>query len=108
MATNPPRFRPPQRRILAFPHHHILYGARLEHLREEQRQGRSEVVIEFAELRLTTEPEWCLVAGRPAERVRGESVPHRLRFSGGRVTLSGILAQLDALPPEHSARTLFG
>ncbi|HEX6122687.1 MAG TPA: dual specificity protein phosphatase, partial [Ktedonobacterales bacterium] len=52
--------------------------------------------------------EWCVVAGRPAERVRGEYVPHRLRFPGGRATLHGALAQLDALSPEDRARTLFG
>jgi hypothetical protein len=64
--------------------------------------------LEFTELRLSGEPEWCVVAGRPAERVRGEYIPRRLRFPGGRVTLHGVLAQLDALPPEDSARTLFG
>jgi hypothetical protein len=107
--THPQQSRPPQRRLLAFPNHHALFGARLVELREEQRQGRSEVVLELIEMRPTGEPELRIEAGRPVEHVRGELVPRRLRFPGGRVTVRhGILARLDDLPPDHSARTLFG
>lgn len=93
------------RRILAFPQNDSLRGARLDALVEE----RGDILFDYAELQLTAPPELCVLNGRPAERVRGRYVPRRLRFPGGRwLRRTGPFERLAELPPEHSARTLYG
>ncbi|MBF6591303.1 MAG: dual specificity protein phosphatase family protein [Ktedonobacterales bacterium] len=96
-------------RILAFPYYDSLAGARLEAIGDERRRGRSEIVLDYAELRLSAKLVLCVVGGRPAERGRGHYVPRRLRFPGGEwYVRRGPFEHLDALPREHTARTVFG
>lgn len=97
-------------RIYPFPYHDNLFGARLVDLRTEaSEQGGSDILLDFEELRLVKPPQPCGSPLWPEEWVEGEYVPRTLRFKDAAwVTLSPMMEQMSAIPPEHGVRTLFG
>ncbi len=97
-------------RIYTFPYGNELFDARLMAVSEEK-VGRSgnDILLDIGVLRPLGEPEPVEMDSRRAELVRGEYVPHRLRFRKAKwVRFGGLYTQLDALPPEHDARRLYG
>jgi hypothetical protein len=97
-------------RIYAFPYNTELFDARLIAINGEVSGRRTiDIVLDVDLLRPHGEPEPVEVEGRPAEMVRGEYVPHRLRFRRAQLLqLGGVYAELDAAPLEHEARRLYG
>ena len=96
-------------RIYAFPYNNELFDARLIAVREEQVGRGRDIVLDIEVFRPHGEPEPAEADGQRAERVRGEYVPHRLRFRKARwVRFGGLYTQLDTLPLEHDARRLYG
>ena len=96
-------------RILEFPHTRSLVNARLDELREETRGSRRELIFDYRELRLAAALELMAVQDQPHERLRGEYVPRRLRFSGLRwVKSNGIFTHLNEVPPASEMRQLEG
>lgn len=97
-------------RIYAFPFDNELFDARLIAVSEEKAGRHSnDILLDVDVLHPLGEPEPAEVEGRRAELVRGEYVPHRLRFRKARwVRFGGLYTQLDTLPLEHDARRLYG
>ncbi len=97
-------------RIYAFPYNAELFDARLMAVSDEPvgRRGR-DILLDIDVLRPLGEPEPVEIDGKRAEMVRGEYVPHRLRFKKARwIRFGGLYTQLDTLPLEHDARRLYG
>jgi hypothetical protein len=87
-----------------------LRGAYLEDLRHTAGHSSSPALeIDYLELRLSEPPTFELRRGRIFERLTGEWVPRRLRFSGLiEVQLDGLYNNLAAVPDDHPARSLRG
>jgi Dual specificity phosphatase, catalytic domain len=102
MSTSPHR-----ERIFGYPHHEALFDARLEAIAEEPAGRGEDVVLDIQRLTLHNAPEIRLIDGRPHERALGEYVPARLRFFRAEwLRRTGDYEQLDALPPDASARQI--
>jgi len=97
-------------RILPIPEGEGLRGALLEDLHlSSEHTARPTFVLDYLELRPTEPPAFELRRGRVFERLFGEYVPRRLRFSGlVEVQLDGLYRSLASVPPEHPARSLRG
>lgn len=96
-------------RLLVFPYAASLTGARLDGFYEEAHGKRRDFVIEYQEFHLLSPPELIDNQGQPAEWVQGEYIPRRLRFAGLRwLERAGLYTQLETLPPDHEARSLYG
>jgi hypothetical protein len=96
-------------RVLVFPYADSLASARLDGFYEETHGKRRDFVIEYQEFRLLSPPELIDNNGQPGERVQGEYVPRRLRFASLRwLERAGLYTQLEALPLDHGARSLYG
>lgn len=87
-----------------------LRGALLEDLRlDDGSPARASLVLDYLELRLGEPPAFELRRGRLFERLNGEYIPRRLRFSGLiDVQRTGLYQNLSAVPREHLARSLRG
>src|SRR6185437_13854583 len=94
-------------RIYAFPYNDEPFDARLMAVSEEQVGRSRDILLDIDIFRPLGEPEPAEVEGRSAELVRGEYVPHQLRFRKARwVRFGGLYTQLDTLPMAHDARRL--
>lgn len=87
-----------------------LRGAWLENLWfANQSQVGPALIMDYWELRLSEPPCFETRRGRVFERLVGEYIPRRLRFSGLiEVRLEGLYNALTKVPEEHAARSLRG
>ena len=86
-----------------------LCGARLDSFYEEEYGERRDLIVDYHELCPSEPEEMWEEGGRISERVKGNFVPRRLRFSGLRsVQREGLYTDLDAVPLDHPARSLPG
>lgn len=96
-------------RVPAFPHAPALSGARLDALHEETRGSRTDLMVDFHELKLSAPPELSNHHGQLSERVRGHYLPRRLRFVDVKaLQLTGLYTQLSDIPPHHGGRGVRG
>jgi hypothetical protein len=95
--------------IPELPHLEETLGAQMEACFEEMIARGRDLVVDFLALHPASQPEILLRDGRLWERVVGEHVPRRMRFSGVRwLRREGVFADLASLPPGHPARALRG
>ncbi len=94
-------------RIPNLPFADSLAGARLDSLHDEIQGGRRDFIVDYHELRPIAPPQIGDTGGRLYERVCGEFIPRRIRFTGvSSLRCEGDLKDLDALPMDHPSRTL--
>jgi hypothetical protein len=96
-------------RIPHLPFAGSLLGAKLDRLQEETRGVRRDFIVDYHELRPSAPPEIGCADGRLFERVTGQYLPRRLRFTGVRsLTCDPQYNNLAGLPTDHPARDLIG
>jgi Dual specificity phosphatase, catalytic domain len=96
-------------RFYPFPYSHQVFDSRIQRITEVAGARRSsEVQLDLRALRPLGAPELRIEDGRPWEVQHGELIGLRLRFLRANwVRRTGFFSQMEALPPEHSARRLF-
>jgi hypothetical protein len=95
--------------IPLFPFAQAFADARLDDIRQETVQNATDLIIDFREIRLSSETELIQQDGAWAEHVRGEFLPRRVRFKHVTIkTLEGEFTDLAAVPADHKARILVG
>ncbi len=106
-----PRLAPWHPRIYPAPFAELVFDARLDAISEEPRRERGnerDILVDISALATPTRLSRVACDGAPAERVRGERAPYRLRFrSAAWLRRGGPFANLDALPLDADARRLF-
>lgn len=96
-------------RIPYLPFASSLPGARLDRVQEEIRGARRDFIIDYHELHPSAPPEIGCANGQLFERVSGQYLPRRLRFTGVRsLACDPLYRNLAEMPVDHPARTLFG
>ena len=94
-------------RIPVFPYATSVQGARLDNLREELGGGRHDLVLDYQQFSANSPPEIFTRDGKLYERVKGETIPRRLRFLGvDGVQISGVYNNLDGKALDHPAREI--
>jgi hypothetical protein len=96
-------------RLYQFPYSQQIFDSRIERIIDAPGGAHGpEVQINIRGLRALSRGEICVEQGQPWERFRAEAVPLRLRFHRATwASRTGVFADLDALPSDHSARRLF-
>jgi hypothetical protein len=97
-------------RIYPAPFASLIFDARIDAIAEEagSRGSGQSILVDISALSVPAQPLRVEVGGGPAERVRGERVPYRLRFRAAEwLRRTGPYARFDELPPEDDARRLF-
>ena len=92
-----------------FPYAKAFADARLDDIRKETTGNRTDLIIDFREIRLLSTPNLIEQDGVLAEHVQGTFIPHRVRFVDVTIKyLLGEFTQLTTVSPSHSARTILG
>ena len=95
--------------ILEIPYGDTLVGAHLDGLEQEKAGERTDLHMDYKELRLTAPLELVRCEGRLCEQVRGEYHPRRLRFLElDKIERTGVFAHLEEAPADHGVRTIEG
>lgn len=99
-------------RIYPAPFARLVFDARVESIGEEPSRGHGgtgrDIVVDISAISMPTRPCRIQLDGEPAERVRAERAPYRLRFRSAEwIRRGGPYADLEALPAEDDARRLF-
>jgi hypothetical protein len=96
----------PHTRIIQHPFTASMQGARLDAFREEQHEQRRDIVMDIQAFERAGS-ELFEREGKIHERVWGNFVPARLRFSGVEILRKNpFYTSLDSLPPEDPQRTI--
>jgi hypothetical protein len=93
-------------KVIRYPFAALMQGARVDAYREEQQDGRLDVILEVQGLEVS---QSTLVerGGRIFEGVLGQYVPLRLQFIGAEtVRQNGFFSNLQNIPPDDPARTI--
>ncbi len=93
-------------RMLPFPTGASPARGHIQVLHRQQHGTRTDLLMEYQELRLTAPPRLSEQQGKLYEHLQGEWVPRRLRFSGVEMEWHEWCAQLDTLPQDHPAREI--
>jgi hypothetical protein len=95
--------------ILPFPFDAELFDARLLAIEVMPGSTGTDILMTFDSFQPESAPEASSLSGRPAERLSGIRVPMRLRFiNAAWLRKTGVYAEFDTLPYDHSARQVFG
>src|SRR5688572_20651346 len=94
-------------RILALPSHESPAGGRLDALHEAPHGKRTDLLVNYHELQLSSPPTLVDCHGQPCEHVQGTYIPRCLRFIGAHIVQGmALCTYLNHLPPDHSTRSL--
>jgi len=95
--------------VPSFPFANAFADARLDDIRKEVVKKRTDLIIDFREIRPSSPPKWIEQEGMLAEHVQGEFIPLRVRFVDVTIKyLLGEFTRLADVSPAHPARTLLG
>ena len=94
--------------LLTFPVDETPAGGLLESLQLETRRGRTDLLFDYHALQLTAPPLLVERDGRPWERIQGQYVPRRLRFTDVKIMQGeNVPASLADLPSQDPARLIY-
>lgn len=96
-------------RLLPVPDAETLLGARIDGVYLGLHGIHRDFLVDYQELHLLAPPSLEIRHGQLLEVIRGEHIPHRLRFCDVRdFECSGLFEELTRLPLEHDVRSLRG